>query len=101
MEILIAYVTGWGKHWTENEDPDAPTPPGGFIVGWAAKGVGFGELTVGFEGGKIKVDDECMGREFCDAVLKKLTEVVPSVKDNKCEHGSTLAQCTMCQGGIP
>ena len=69
-EIEIHSVCGWGDHWTQTED--MKPGPGGFIIGWSAMGVGFGELTVSFKDGKIEIDDECMSPEFCDAVMAKL-----------------------------
>lgn len=99
-EIEIRSICGWGKHWTENDD--LTSGDGGFMIGWSAMGIGFGELTVSFKDGKIQIDDECMSREFVEAVMKKLIEGMPvASEEDSCPHGSTLAGCTACQGGIP
>lgn len=59
------FVDGWGK---EHQEPAAL----GMIIGWAADGIGFGELTFTFtEEGSI-CDSETMPTEFVEAVLIKL-----------------------------
>jgi hypothetical protein len=45
----------------------------GFVIRWACKGVGFGELTFyrrPKEGPQLHCQNECMGPKFCTAVLK-------------------------------
>lgn len=48
---------------------------GGFYVHWAAKGVGFGEITfyMGFDG-KLHCRSECMGRKFVKQALATLVD---------------------------
>jgi hypothetical protein len=83
-EIEIRFICGWGTHWIYQEHPNALPGPRGFIVGWFAKDIGFGELTVSFNDGKLKVDDEGMSREFCEAVMMKLVAgVVPTNSDEE------------------
>ena len=58
----------------------------GFVLGWGAKDIGFGELTFvssadldehGFPTQtEWKCDNECMGRDFVKAVLAKLGDIV-------------------------
>jgi hypothetical protein len=73
-EITINSICGWGKHWSQHAEDSSDQEPGGFVISWSAKGIGFGELTVGMDGQVITVDDECMSREFCDAVMAKLLD---------------------------
>jgi len=73
-EITINSIHGWGKHWSLCAEDGSDQEPGGFVICWGAKGIGFGELAVGMDGKVITVDDECMTREFCDAVMAKLLD---------------------------
>lgn len=43
-------------------------------IAWETRGAGFGTLTFYREGGRLKVDTEAMGREFCQEVLTKLLD---------------------------
>jgi hypothetical protein len=75
-DLTVHSFCGWGKHYSQADDIDNPIPPdGGFMIRWSCRGVGFGELAIEMKDGKIKVDDEYMGKEFCLAVLRKLLEV--------------------------
>jgi hypothetical protein len=51
----------WDKH--KNND-------GGFVLQWAANGIGFGELSFIKKDGKTECHTECMSRKFIDAALK-------------------------------
>jgi hypothetical protein len=42
---------------------------GSVVISWVAKGIGFGETAIYIENRKIKIDTECMSKEFCDAVV--------------------------------
>jgi len=47
----------------------------GIIVTWGTVSAGFGELTLHIDGdGKLTLDTETMGREFAQAVFKKLLD---------------------------
>lgn len=51
----------------------APDERGGFVVQWSEPSIGFGELYVHMkEDGSVEIDDECMSREFVEAVLMAL-----------------------------
>ena len=41
----------------------------GILIKWGATGVGFGEVAIFIEDGKLKADTECMNREFVEALL--------------------------------
>lgn len=50
--------------------------PGCIIFQWSRSGVGFGELTLAVRDGKLHVDTESMGDEFClDVLAQALREV--------------------------
>lgn len=52
------------------------------IIGWSAKGIGFGQLTV-YNNGKddqFVIDTECMSNAFRDQVLEKAIKFI--VKSN-------------------
>lgn len=48
------------------------------VISWGAAGIGFGEVALVIEDKKIKIDTECMSKDFCDALIaeaiKKLEE---------------------------
>jgi hypothetical protein len=47
----------------------------GFVIDWESKSAGFGQLAVSvYRDGRVKLDTECMGREFVKAVLAKLVD---------------------------
>lgn len=52
---------------------------GGFIIAWETVSAGFGELTVSRSKGKVVLDSERMGKEFCKAVFAKFVEGVELV----------------------
>lgn len=62
--------------------PDRVYPrriPGGIIFGWVRNGVGFGQLTLRVTRGKLEVDAECMGPDFCAEVIKQaISEALPN-----------------------
>ena len=58
--ITIRFVRGW-----QNVDD-------GVIIGWEAENIGFGEMTICGTGKQITCESECMGQEFCEAVLRAL-----------------------------
>ena len=78
-KIGINYVTGWSN--TSN-------PRTGFVIGWSAEGIGFGELTIFAEPkGNTNIhefhdqnewhcENEGMSRDFVKAVLAKLGDIV-------------------------
>lgn len=43
----------------------------GIILQWAAKGLGFGEVSLYLANKKVLIDDEGMGKAFCDALVAK------------------------------
>jgi hypothetical protein len=54
--------TAWSREGTK-----------GFVVSWGTKSAGFGELTLyQNEDGSFRVDDECMGPDFCRKVILHL-----------------------------
>lgn len=55
--------------------------PGGILFAWTRKGVGFGELTMRVTRGKLVVDTECMGPDFCSGVVRQaISEALPNPK---------------------
>jgi hypothetical protein len=51
---------------------------GGLIFFWSRKGVGFGSLTLTAKRGKLTVDAECMGPDFCASVVRQaIAEATP------------------------
>jgi hypothetical protein len=44
---------------------------GGIVFSWSRKGIGFGQLTLTVNRGKLIVDAECMGPDFCADVVKQ------------------------------
>ena len=40
----------------------------GILINWGCEGVGFGQTCLYTQEGRLKIDDECMGKEF----VKKL-----------------------------
>jgi hypothetical protein len=68
QNMRINYVYGWNNG-------SLPAPDGGFIVGWSADSIGFGEMTVkGTAAAGFVCDSECMSQEFCEAVLAALAK---------------------------
>lgn len=68
-EFLHTTISGAG--------PTYNNPKNNFVVvSWAVKGIGFGEMTIvqNKEGGPAKIASECMGKEFCKALLMKLVD---------------------------
>lgn len=62
--------------------PDRVYPrriPGGIVFGWVRNGVGFGQLTLRVTRGRLEVDAECMGPDFCAEVIKQaISEALPN-----------------------
>ncbi len=57
--------------------PGLKDPQNNFvIISWAAKDIGFGEMTIvqNKDGGPAAIDSECMGKDFCKALLMKLVD---------------------------
>lgn len=49
--------------------------PKAFVIDWATKGAGFGQLSIYIdETGQLRCDTETMGRAFAQEVLSKLLE---------------------------
>lgn len=54
------------------------------IVGWNHQLIGFGEVVLGTKDGRQVIDDETMGIEFVQEVLKKVPAAwLAQVKGNK------------------
>jgi hypothetical protein len=70
-DVKIRYCYGWTK--PDGDDEVNGLPRGGFVIGWAAKGCGFGELTFRAHRGEPFVcDSEYMGRQSVAAILEAL-----------------------------
>lgn len=55
-----------------------------FVISWLTKSAGFGELTVKSDSeGNVKLDTECMGKEFVMKIFKKLVESASTDCDRK------------------
>ena len=47
----------------------------GFEISWGTKSAGFGNIVISKDSeGNVRIDDECMGPEFCVNVFRKLIE---------------------------
>lgn len=55
---------------------DVELLPHGFLIGWSAKNIGFGETVIVWKGGTFSPDLECMDEEF---VRDLLVEVAPKL----------------------
>ena len=71
--IRIHSIRGWGD--PSSEKPGLPDT--GFVIQWAADGIGFGELEISVHEGadgqeQFHVEAEGMSREFIQAVLAVL-----------------------------
>lgn len=44
------------------------------IIGWGAKGIGFGELTIIECNGAFEINSECMSRRFVKAILERIVD---------------------------
>ena len=56
---------------------DRVTPigiPNGILFRWSSKGIGWGELTLQVVRGKLVVDSECCGLDFCAGIVKQAIE---------------------------
>lgn len=62
-KFIYVNLKTWIKHEGNN---------GGFVLQWAAKRIGFGEISfiIGTDG-KYYVDTEALSKEFCNKVLNK------------------------------
>lgn len=57
--------------WAEHDNNK-----GGIAISWSADDIGFGEITiVKDKDGSIRIQSECMGKEFVKAVLDKLVDM--------------------------
>lgn len=68
--VGITYIAGY-----RDADSDPNDPYGGFTVGWAQAGRGFGEVSFSMDGdGRFLVDSEFTGKDFARTVLLALVE---------------------------
>lgn len=68
------------------------------VISWSAKGIGFGQLAIIIDKdtNSIYADTEHMGKEFCDAIVKKACENLdkdfpikePIINDNEYKEES-------------
>lgn len=64
---------------------------GGIIFWWTRKDVGIGSLTLTVNRGKLVVDAECMGPDFCASIVKQA--VVEATQPNTpVSHGLSEAK---------
>jgi hypothetical protein len=66
-EVEIGYIEGWGGDTSPDE-----RKPGGIIIGWQTKDMGYGTLTIYEKNGRFECDTEAMSPEFVDAVFAAL-----------------------------
>lgn len=74
--IEIRYVEGWQRETLSGSRTS------GIVIGWRAITIGFGELTVSYDGKVLECDSELMSQEFCEAVLEALAKSW-KMKDDK------------------
>jgi len=79
LTLTSATLTScWGPWQKTYKDGHSHGNKGGFEISWGTVSAGFGVLTICITNeGTIKVDSECMDKEFCLKVLAKLLESVP------------------------
>ena len=57
--------------WAKQDERGSSTIEPGFEISWGTKSAGFGTLTFYVHtDGKLRVDNECMGKKFCGKVLE-------------------------------
>lgn len=65
----------WGPALKEEPGGTVIGNRGGLEIDWQTAGAGFGTLMLSLNReGRLRIDSEYMGREFCLEVLKKLLE---------------------------
>jgi len=53
------------------------------VIRWSATGIGFGEIALVIEDKKIKIDTECMSKEFCDALIAEAVKKIKAEETNE------------------
>lgn len=48
--------------------------PGLIVISWGIKALGFGEMTMIQSADGLSIQSECMGKDFCRALLMKLVD---------------------------
>lgn len=81
-DLEITYIEFWGP-WHKRKGRQFIGNDGGLLVGWSAKGIGFGELTIYFNKGEFYSSDELMGRGFVRLVLDKVADSVHLESDKE------------------
>jgi hypothetical protein len=69
-ELTLVEVDGF---WGQGEGT-CISDGGGVEVSWGTKGAGFGTLTFFLQDGKLRCDNQMMGRDFIKRVLCKLVD---------------------------
>jgi hypothetical protein len=75
-DVRITGIYSVNEIWTDSEGKQTKEIYNGFTVGWASKGIGFGEFQVRqHEDGRIVMATEHMSKDFVTAVLAKMVTI--------------------------
>ena len=70
--VVKATAKFWEAYRVKRLDGTIAGNDGGVEISWQTVSAGFGGLTIWLKDGRVGADTECMGKDFCRAVLAAL-----------------------------
>ncbi len=78
----VELESAWGEWHRIGKDGTEFGNKGGFSINWMTKSAGCGTLIVFIDNdGKLRIDTQCMSREFCKEVICKLIDQAEEKED--------------------